>query len=220
LFIVEDIAQAFGGTWKHKKLGVFGTTGCFSFFPSKNLGGFGDGGMISTNDNEIAELVRMLLKHGGRDKYNVEHIGYNARLDTIQAAIVLAKFKYIDEFNSRRVKVADDYTGALKTVSSITIPSFRADAHHVFHQYTLRVADGKRDELQKFLKNKGVDTMVYYPVPLHKMKVFAGKCKEANNLQESERAATEVLSLPIEPLQTRDTTDHVIDSIMSYFKIT
>ena len=109
LFVLEDDAQSFGGMWKDKKLGVLGMAGAFSFFPSKNPGGFGDGGMVSTNDDEIAELVHILLKHGGKNKYNVAHIGYNARLDTLQAAIILAKFKYIDNLNERRRKIAGIY---------------------------------------------------------------------------------------------------------------
>ncbi len=118
LFVLEDVAQAFGGMWhgsagSPQKLGSIGTIGAFSFFPSKPLGGFGDGGMVATNDDEIAELVRMLIKHGGKDKYNVEHIGYNARLDTLQAAILLAKLKYVDEFNERRRKIAKIYKEGL-----------------------------------------------------------------------------------------------------------
>jgi dTDP-4-amino-4,6-dideoxygalactose transaminase len=219
LFIVEDIAQAFGGSWKGRKLGSFGSTGCFSFFPSKNLGGFGDGGMVSTDDAELADIVRMLLKHGGKDKYNVDHIGYNARLDTLQAAIVLAKYKYIDEFNVKRGKVARMFTDKLENISGITVPSTLNNARHVHHQYTLRVAGGKRDDLQKYLKNKGIDTMVYYPVPLHKMKVFDGKVKTHEELNESERAVQEVLSLPIEPLQSDSTTSYVADAISSYFSV-
>lgn len=218
LFVVEDVAQAFGGAWKNEKLGSIGITGCFSFFPSKNLGGFGDGGMVSTNDDEISDLVRMLLKHGGKDKYNVDHIGYNARLDTLQAAIVLAKYKYIDEFNARRAKVAGQYDIKLKDVSGIKIPSSQINAQHVFHQYTIRVNNGKRDSLQKFLREKGIDTMIYYPIPLHKMKVFDNRSKIAGHLPESERAAEEVLSLPIEPLQSDEATSYVADTIKSYFE--
>ncbi len=216
LFVIEDIAQAFGGGWKNKKLGAFGSTGCFSFFPSKNLGGFGDGGMVSTNDDEIADLVRMLLKHGGKDKYNVDHIGYNARLDTLQAAILLAKFKHIDEFNSKRKKIASYYSERLKNITNISIPTHTANADHVFHQYTLRVEGGKRDALQKFLKEKGIDSMVYYPVPLHKMKVFDNRFKTGSELNASEQAVNEVLSLPIEPLQADEVTSYVIDSIKGY----
>ena len=106
---MEDVAQAFGGTWDNNKLGTIGTAGCFSFFPSKNLGGFGDGGMVSTNDDEIADLVRILLKHGGKDKYDAAYLGYNARLDTLQAAIILAKLRYIDELNDKRAQIAETY---------------------------------------------------------------------------------------------------------------
>lgn len=123
LFVVEDVAQAFGGTFQGKKLGSIGTTGCFSFFPSKNLGGFGDGGMVSTDDDEIADLVRMLIKHGGKDKYNVDHIGYNARLDTLQAGVLLAKFKYIDAFNERRRKIAEIYNKELANIEDLVLPS-------------------------------------------------------------------------------------------------
>ncbi len=216
IFVVEDIAQAFGGAWKNKKLGAIGTTGCFSFFPSKNLGGFGDGGMVSTNDDTIAELVRMLLKHGGKDKYNVDHIGYNGRLDTLQAAIVLAKCRYIDEFNRKRKDVARQYTVSLDGLKGITMPSSHPDADHVFHQYTLRIASGNRDEFQKHLKDRGIDNMVYYPVPLHKMKVFEGRFKAGSGLAASEQAVREVVSLPIEPLQSVETTTYVVETISAY----
>lgn len=230
LFVLEDVAQAFGGMWKGKKLGSIGTAGTFSFFPSKNLGGFGDGGMVSTNDDELAELMRMLLKHGGKDKYNVEHIGYNARLDTLQAAILLAKFKYIDEFNERRRKIAEIYHNGLSGVNGLILPTNNSSTTklsrtstscmndgHVFHQYTIRVNNGKRDALQKYLKGKGVDTMIYYPVPLHKMKVFDGRGKVVSGLKQSEQAVKDVLSLPIEPLSNEKDANYVVDCIRNYF---
>jgi dTDP-4-amino-4,6-dideoxygalactose transaminase len=122
IFVLEDVAQAFGGMWKGQRLGSIGTLGAFSFFPSKNLGGFGDGGMVSTNDDELAELVLILLRHGGKDKYNVDHIGYNARLDTLQAAILLAKLKYVNEFNERRRKIAALYNEGLKDLEGLVLP--------------------------------------------------------------------------------------------------
>lgn len=225
LFVVEDVAQAFGGIWKGKKLGSIGTTGTFSFFPSKNLGGFGDGGMVSTNDDKIAELVRMLLRHGGKDKYNVDHIGYNARLDTLQAAILLAKFKYIDEFNECRRKIAEIYNKGLKDLKGLVLPLAHsslpfADTGHVYHQYTIRVINGKRDEFQRYFKDKGISTMVYYPFPLHKMKVFSdGRSKISGRLDNAERATQSVLSLPIEPLQKEKDTGYVIDCIKEYFGV-
>jgi dTDP-4-amino-4,6-dideoxygalactose transaminase len=222
LFVVEDVAQAFGGMWKDKKLGSIGTTGCFSFFPSKNLGGFGDGGMVATNDDEIAELMRMLLKHGGKDKYNVDHIGYNARLDTLQAAIILAKFMHIDEFNEKRRKIAGIYSRELAEVNDIVLPKGHElsaksnELSHVYHQYAIRIKDGKRDELQRYLKEKGISTMVYYPVPLHKMRVFEGRSRESGRLSESERAVKEILSLPIEPLMSKEDINYVIGKIKDF----
>ena len=228
LFILEDVAQAFGATWKGRKLGSIGNSGAFSFFPSKNLGGFGDAGMVTTNDDEITELVRMLLKHGGKDKYNVDHVGYNGRLDTLQAAILLVKFKYIDEFNEKRNKIAGIYSRELKGIEGLSLPvesddpilssspSKLTDSYHVFHQYTVR--SSRRDELQAYLKGKGISTMIYYPFPLHKMKVFEGRMKTFGNLENSEKAAQEVLSLPIEPLQQNDETDYVVDSIRQFFR--
>lgn len=225
LFVLEDVAQAFGGTWKGKKLGSIGTTGTFSFFPSKNLGGFGDGGMVSTNDDELAGLMRMLLKHGGKDKYNVDHIGYNARLDTLQAAILLAKFKYIDEFNAKRRSIAEVYNKELSGIDGLVLPGNNPTPQfshsvtqyfvdgHVYHQYTMRVNNGKRDALQKYLKGKGIDTMIYYPVPLHKMKVFDGRGKVLSDLKNSEQAVKDVLSLPVEPLQDGNTTGYIIDCL-------
>lgn len=222
LFIVEDVAQAFGGMWKGKKLGAIGTAGCFSFFPSKNLGGFGDGGMVATDDEEVAELARMLLKHGGKDKYNGDHIGYNARLDTIQAAVLLTKLKYIDELNERRRKIAEAYNRELANLSGLALPATDqriqpSDMFHVYHQYTVRIS--KREEMQLYLKNKGIATMVYYPTTLHKMKVFSsGRSRLSGSLENAEQASNSVLSLPIEPLQTEDTTMYVANCIAEYFK--
>jgi dTDP-4-amino-4,6-dideoxygalactose transaminase len=203
LFVVEDIAQAFGGSWKGKRLGSIGDTGAFSFFPSKNLGGFGDGGLVSTNDDKLAELVRMLLKHGGRDKYNVDHIGYNARLDTLQAAVLVAKFGFIEDFNARRVALAKAYNRDLAGTPGITLPEITEG--HVAHQYTIRVAGGRRDAVQKQLGEAGVSTMVYYPFPLHKMKVFGeGRSRSCGTLTHAEAACEQVLSLPVEPLMTAE----------------
>ena len=219
LFVVEDVAQAFGGLWKSRKLGTLGNTGVFSFFPSKNLGGFGDGGMVSTNDDEIAGLLRMLLRHGGKDKYNVDHIGYNARLDTLQASVLLAKIKYVDEFNERRNKIAHVYNKNLSGLDGLILPVNNSASHHqnghVYNQYT--ACTSRRQEIQEFLKGKGVSTMVYYPFPLHKMKVFDGRMKIFGNLSKAETAAEKVFSLPIEPLQKDEDTEYVIRSIKQFF---
>lgn len=218
LFVVEDVAQAFGGMWRGRKLGSLGTLGAFSFFPSKNLGCFGDGGMVSTGDPVLADLVRMLLKHGGKDKYNVDHIGYNARLDTLQAAVLLAKLKHIDDFNDRRRKIAAAYTAALKDLKGITVPAEPyAHAHHVYHQYTIAVEN--RDGLQARLGKEGVASMVYYPFPLHRMKVFGeGRSRNAGSLAVAEKAAGRVLSLPIEPLQAGEQTEFVIARVSDHIR--
>jgi len=213
LFVVEDCAQAFGAEWlteddKKRKAGSIGTAGCFSFFPSKNLGAFGDAGAVSTNDDEISELIRMLLKHGGENKYNIKHVGYNARLDTLQAAILLAKLKYIDEFNACRYNVAMRYNEYLKNIEGLILPckdgTVFANLKHVYHQYTIRVINGQRDKLQNKLRCSEIASEVYYPIPLHKMKAFNKKSVIYGILKEAELATSEVLSLPIEPLMSDD----------------
>lgn len=215
LFVLEDVAQAFGGMWNGQKLGAIGTVGAFSFFPSKNLGCFGDGGMIATNDDKIAEIGRMLLKHGGKDKYDVMHIGYNARLDTIQAAVLLAKLKYVDEFNVHRNKIAEIYNEELKGMEGLSLPVF--DVKCVYHQYTVRTS--RRKDLQTYLKEKGISTMIYYPVPLHRQRLFHKNSQILKNLDRSEIASSEVLSLPIGPCQTEEDTMYVASVIKDFFKV-
>lgn len=213
LFVVEDVAQAFGAKFGGRRCGSLGSAGAFSFFPSKNLGGFGDGGMITTNDPELARMADMLRKHGGKDKYNVDHLGYNSRLDTLQAAIILAKLKHIDTFNGMRRQIAVQYTHAFAGLGGITPPPFPQDGEHVYHQYTLRCVD--REDMAAKLKERGVASMVYYPVPLHKMKVFAGRSRIAGPLLEAERAATEVLSLPVEPLMSEKEFATIVAAVQS-----
>ena len=215
LFVVEDVAQAFGGSWKDKKLGSYGIASAFSFFPSKNLGGYGDSGAVCTNDREVADIVMMLTKHGGKDKYNVDHIGYNARLDTIQAAILLVKLRYVDEFNMRRRVIAKAYNVALKNIMYIITPKALPDAYHIYHQYTIRILDNKRDELMNKLKEADIATAVYYPVALHKMNLFMNKCIAIDGLDVAERLVKEVLSLPIEPLLTDEEIKKIVNIIKS-----
>lgn len=230
LFVVEDCAQAFGASWDEQKVGAIGDVGCFSFFPSKNLGGFGDAGAITTNDNEISALIRMLIKHGGIDKYNVSHVGYNARLDTFQAAILLAKMNYFDEFTIRRWRIAQTYTEALQGVPGIRIPTHPQVARsgsdsltsssrcaHVFHQYTLRILDSRRSALQKYLASVGISSIVYYPFTLNIMKVFSNNCLMLQKLKVASKISSEVLSIPIEPLQVNSETSFIIEHIKNFF---
>jgi len=218
LFVVEDVAQAFGGKWRQKKIGTIGDAGAFSFFPSKNLGGFGDGGMIATEDDKIADIARMLLRHGGMDKYNVTHIGYNSRLDTIQAATLLAKLKYVDELNNKRRAIAQSYTERLSEIPGLACPAVLPDAHHVYNQYTVRITDNKRDSVRKSLGEKGIGTAVYYPLPLHKMKVFENRVILADKLEQAEKASREVISLPIEPLLGEKEQSLVCESLKECIK--
>ena len=217
LFIVEDVAQAFGGKWGERALGAYGAAGAFSFFPSKNLGGFGDGGGISTDDDETADIIRALLKHGGRDKYNAEHVGYNARLDTIQAAILIARMEHVDDFNERRRSIARLYQQGLGELENVICPEDELEAYNVYNQYTIRVINGWRDKLKDHLRSRGIATMVYYPIPLNRMKVFEGHSTAAGALVESEKASREVLSLPIEPLFSKDEVLYVVDAIRGFW---
>jgi dTDP-4-amino-4,6-dideoxygalactose transaminase len=210
LKVLEDVAQAFGCAYKGRKLGSIGDAGALSFFPSKNLGAFGDAGMFVTNDDELAETVRMLRVHGARKKYYNERVGVNSRLDEIQAAVLRVKLRYLDEWNARRRAAAARYNQLLSEVPGITIPYEAPYAYHVYHQYTIRVHNGQRDRLQTLLKGAGIDTFVYYPVPLHRLPVYehSGDC-----LPEAERASRDVLSLPMGPLMNLETQQQVADKI-------
>lgn len=194
LKVVEDVAQAFGGEYKGQKTGTLGDVGAFSFFPSKNLGAYGDGGLIATNGDEIAEVARMLRVHGSKKKYYNEMVGYNTRLDEIQAAILRVKLPYIDAWNEGRRRVAQTYNESLKDVPGIVAPHEAPGAKHVYHQYTVRVLGGRRDEVQQRLAEAGIGTMVYYPFPVHRLTVYR---ENSSSLPIAERLAGEVLSLPL-----------------------
>lgn len=201
LNVIEDAAQAFGAEYRGKKVGTFGDLACFSFFPSKNLGAYGDAGMIVTNDGELAEKVRMITLHGARKKYYHEVIGVNSRLDTLQAAILNVKLKYLDEWNRRRQALAAKYTRELND-ANILVPYVAPECTHIFHQYSVRVSPsvGKsRDELAAYLSSRGVPTAVYYPIPLHLQRAFAYLGKKPGDFPVSESVARDILSLPIHP---------------------
>lgn len=217
LKIFEDVAQAFGAEHGGKKVGTQGAAGCFSFFPTKNLGAYGDGGLIATNDDDIAANSRMLRTHGSKKKYHNETFGYNSRLDEIQAAILRVKLPYIDQWNKQRFQIAKRYSEAFAGVPGVVAPDVTRipESAHVFHQYTIRVLDGKRDRIQKELSEKGIDTMVYYPIPVHKLPVYEG-CTVAAPV--SEKAALEVLSLPIWPQMDEQIQQKVIKAVISVLK--
>lgn len=196
LKVIEDVAQGFGGEYKNRKLGTLGTAGCYSFFPSKNLGAYGDGGLLVTNDPDLAERAAMLRTHGSRKKYYNELIGFNSRLDEIQAAILRVKLPRIEEWNAGRRLAAERYGACLSGLEGVILPEEKTYAKHVYHQYTLRIADGKRDELQARLEAEGISSIVYYPLPVHRLPVYAPSLWD---LPTAEALAGEVLSIPIWP---------------------
>lgn len=196
LKVIEDVAQGFGGEYKNRKLGTLGTAGCYSFFPSKNLGAYGDGGLLVTNDPDLAERAAMLRTHGSRKKYYNELIGFNSRLDEIQAAILRVKLPRIEEWNAGRRLAAERYRACLSGLEGVTLPEEKSYAKHVYHQYTLRIADGKRNELQARLEAEGISSIVYYPLPVHRLPVYAPSLWD---LPTAEALAGEVLSIPIWP---------------------
>lgn len=219
LKVIEDCAQSFGATydagaggkpWSGKQTGTMGLAGAYSFFPSKNLGGFGDGGLLATDDDEVARVARMLRAHGAEKKYHNEILGYNSRLDTLQAALLRVKLPHIDTWNQGRRRVAKAYAEALAGVPGITTPE--VSPGHVFHQYTIRVAGGQRDAVAEALKAQGIDTMVYYPIPQDQLPVYRGQYPAFPN---SARLASEVLSLPIWPDLDGATLARVAEGIRS-----
>lgn len=218
--VIEDAAQAIGarrsidGEWR--MAGELGWATGYSFFPSKNLGAWGDGGMIVTSDDQAAERLRKLRVHGGAKQYHHDEIGTNSRLDTIQAAILLAKLPHLAAWSARRRDHAAHYSTALSAIGPVTPPVVESNNEHIFHQYTLRVE--RRDELQAHLKAKGIGSAVYYPVPLHLQNCFSHLGYKPGRLPATERASREVLSLPIYPELTRAQQDYVIDGIRGFYK--
>jgi dTDP-4-amino-4,6-dideoxygalactose transaminase len=196
LLVLEDAAQAFGAEHRGAKIGGLGEVAAFSFFPSKNLGAFGEAGLITTNDDKLAESVRSLRTHGSRQRYVNTEVGYNARLDELQAALLRVKLPHVARWNDERRRVAAEYSAALGGVEGLTTPRVADGDVHVFHQYTLRIAGGRRDAVAKALEAEGVATQVYYPIPVHESPVYAAA---RASLPRTEAAAREVLSLPIYP---------------------
>jgi len=200
LKVLEDCAQAFGAAYQGKKVGTLGHAGAFSFFPSKNLGAYGDGGLLVTNDDGVAELARMLRAHGSKRKYYNEMVGYNSRLDALQAAILRVKLPHVDRWNEKRRQVAERYNQLLAGTPGLILPE--VSEGHVFHQYTVRILGGKRDRVQQALAEAGIGTMIYYPVPIHRLLIYG---HPEGTFLEAENASKEALSLPMHPaLQSGD----------------
>jgi len=217
--IIEDAAQAIGakrdvdGEWI--RAGKLGTTGAFSFFPSKNLGGWGDGGMIVTDDADRAARLRMLRVHGGAKQYHHEEVGVNSRLDTVQAAVLLAKLGHLDEWNAARRGHAGAYTEALRGIAGVVPPVADPANEHIYHQYTIRAQ--RRDSLKAHLAERGVGSAVYYPQCLHLQPCFAYLGYREGDLPEAEQASREVLSLPVYPELTVDQRQFVMDGVREFY---
>ncbi len=222
LYVIEDTAQALGADYifsdtSRKKLGTIGTIGCTSFFPSKNLGCYGDGGAVFTDDDKLAERMRMIANHGMKVRYHHDVVGINSRLDSIQAAVLGVKLKYLDEYENARRKAAKVYTEAFKDLEGVVVPKEQSFSTHVYHQYTLKVKDGKRDALKDFLNQNDIPAMVYYPVPLHSQKVFLSLARQGNELTVSDRLAGEVLSLPMHTELDSEQQEYIIAKVKEFF---
>ncbi|WP_114820334.1 DegT/DnrJ/EryC1/StrS family aminotransferase [Chryseobacterium sp. KLBC 52] len=223
LFVIEDNAQAIGSDYTFsdgtvKKTGTIGHIGCTSFFPSKNLGCYGDGGALMTNDDELAFKIRMIANHGQEKKYYHKVLGCNSRLDTIQAAVLKVKLKHLDTYSAARNRMADYYDKNLAGIAEIQTPERAGNSTHVFHQYTLRVKNGKRDELQKYLADKNIPSMIYYPLPLYKQEAFLQYVEDDFSLPVTEQLCQEVISLPIHTEFDQEVQDIIIKEIKNYFK--
>jgi len=240
LKVIEDCAQSIGSTWtmkngEKKKSGQIGDLSIFSFFPTKNLGAYGDGGMIITDNDELADFCRMFRVHGAEKRYHHKTIGINSRLDELQAAILRVKFKYLNEFTSDRIKVAslykelfekylnmkeeDENTAKFeKSGITITVPNIKKDFNNVFHQYVIRIDNGKRDELKEYLKENEIGTSIYYPKPLHLQECFSYLGYREGILPISERASLETIALPIYPEMNEEQVEYVVKNISDFLE--
>jgi dTDP-4-amino-4,6-dideoxygalactose transaminase len=217
LYVVEDNAQAIGADFHFsngatKMYGTIGHIGCTSFFPSKNLGCYGDGGALFTNNESLAAKIRMICNHGSNIRYYHDEIGVNSRLDSIQAAVLDVKLKYLDDYNKARQKAAAYYTARLKGIDGIATPAQADWSGHVFHQYTLVVDEG-RDEMAAGLQNKGISTGIYYPVPLHLQKAYRGDGYKEGDFPVAEELSKKVISLPMHSELTEEIQQYIIGEI-------
>jgi len=224
LYVIEDTAQAIGAVYKfsdgtQKQAGTMGHIGCTSFFPSKNLGCYGDGGAIYTHDSVLAERIKMVANHGQVKKYVHRYIGVNSRLDTIQAAVLDIKLKYLDQYSAARQAAADWYDQLLSGIEGLQTPERAMNSTHVFHQYTMLIKNGKRNALKQHLEAAGIPAMVYYPVPLNEQEAFHAIGAVVGSLKETELLCASVLSLPMHTELTEEQQIFITDTIKSFFKL-
>ncbi|MBL7775314.1 MAG: DegT/DnrJ/EryC1/StrS family aminotransferase [Saprospiraceae bacterium] len=221
LFVIEDNAQAIGADYTfsngvRKKTGSMGHIGCTSFFPSKNLGCYGDGGALMTPDGELAARLRMVANHGQSRQYYHSVVGVNSRLDSIQAAILRVKLRRLDQYNAARRKAADYYDAAFAGMPQLKMPARLPSSSHVFHQYTLRLEAGDRDALRQYLSERGIPAMIYYPVPLYEQEAFKQYWK-GGSLPVTEQLCASVISLPMHSELSPDIQDAIIEGVKSFF---
>ena len=224
LFVIEDNAQAIGsdyfGLAETKKTGTIGNVGCTSFFPSKNLGCYGDGGALMTNDDQLAEKLRMIANHGQSKRYYHDIVGCNSRLDNLQAAVLRIKLKELDSYILNRRKAADYYDQHLDGVEELSVPFRDDNSNHVFHQYTLKLNDKvNRDKLIRYLASKNIPAMVYYPVPAHQQKMFSSIPATFNTMNNTEWLSERVFSLPMHTELNTKQQNYIIDNILNFLKI-
>lgn len=222
LYIIEDTAQATGASFtfnggKTAKLGTIGDIGTTSFFPSKNLGCYGDGGALFTNSDALAKIMTSITNHGMSVKYYHDTIGVNSRLDSIQAAILQVKLKYLDKYNKARQSVADYYDNIFKDINEIEIPSRNKASSHIFHQYTIKVKNEFRDELKKYLQDKAIPAMIYYPVPMHLQKAYANLGYKEGDFPVTEELCKSVLSLPIHTEMKEEELKYITETVKTFF---
>lgn len=221
LYVIEDNAQAIGANYKMNdgsvhKAGTFSTVGCTSFFPSKNLGCYGDGGAIFTNDDELAKKIRKIANHGQSVQYYHDEIGVNSRLDSIQAAILRIKLRHLDEYAAARQKVAAFYDKAFGNHPKVTIPKRFENSDHVFHQYTLILKGVNRDELRAYLATKDIPAMIYYPVPLHLQKAYLDPRYKQGDFPVTESLCAAVISLPIHTEMNEETLNYICENTLNF----
>jgi len=214
LRVIEDCAQAHGAKLGGKRLGSFGDMACFSFYPTKNLGALGDGGMVVTNDAELNKQARLLHEYGWKERYISDVRGWNTRLDELQAAVLRVKLRYLDQDNASRARLADRYRKGLAG-SGVELPTVRPDATHVHHLFVIRTS--RRDELQAHLKENGVHSLIHYPMPIHLQPAYLNRVQHGASMAKTEQAAKEILSLPLYPELAESDVDAVIGSIQNFF---
>ena len=223
LYVIEDTAQAIGASYTFKdgtikKAGSIGHIGCTSFFPSKNLGCYGDGGAMYTMDPELAARLRMISNHGQVKKYVHKYIGVNSRLDTLQAAILRIKLRHLDNYSVARIAAADKYDKLLKGIEGLDLPKRQSNSTHVFHQYTMKITGGRRDALKKHLEQAGIPAMIYYPIPLNEQEAYQAIGRVVGNLSVTKDLCTSVLSIPMHTELKDEQIKFVTDTILAFFK--